>query len=127
MSCTVWGDSIALMIAALSPQCNYSAVVGRSPAAILSHPPKEFGDVVYISAGSNPKLTVASGKTLAAIRAKVPATSKVIWVLPAHAIQAKPVKALAERLGDPYSAFRAGPDHVHPSNPRQLVRALQGL
>jgi hypothetical protein len=122
MTCAIIGDSIAIGLAALMPQCVVDAKVGIPSAAVIYR--MHSADIVVVSAGSNDPRNPRLVDNLKLIRAT--ALGKVIWIAPIDRAAAKAVASVAAIHSDPVIHFEPGHDNVHPRSDVTLAAAVKG-
>lgn len=136
-TCSVNGDSIAVMIKPYLPACKGTPKGAMDTKWILNH--MAPADVAIISAASNdikdghptkngkpnPDRQLLANKArtntnLEAIRSASKA-QKVIWIKPFLREPAEAVEAIAKAHGDVLVGYTNSKDGVHPANPKQLA------
>lgn len=123
--CGIVGDSIALGIALLNPQCHANAVVGRSPATIaFVVPPSEFYKYGIISAGSNDPRNPNMRAQLYRIRQNLNA-EKVVWIAPMYDVSRIQVRLVASIFHDKVVYFTPDKDGVHPKSYKTLNKDIE--
>lgn len=126
LECLILGDSIAVGVHNVAPQCAEYAVGGLNTWQWN----KKFlkndlsAKTVVISLGSNDHKYIKTQKELEVLRAKVQADN-VYWVLPAGNLKASEVDikdvqnivyAIAHRYGDTVIPIKnVSPDRIHPA------------
>jgi hypothetical protein len=123
MSCFVFGDSIAVGLAAVLG-CASNAQVGLPSSAIVQRAPFAHYDLVVISAGTNDPFNRRLPFNLTMMREKVRANT-VVWIRPVKSQAAVVVERTASRYGDQVVGFIPGRDGVHPKSYRGLAASLQ--
>ncbi len=136
-TCSVNGDSIAVMIKPYLPACKGTPKGAMDTKWILAH--MTPSDVAIISAASNdikdwhptkngkanPDRQLLANKArtnqnLEAIRSASKA-KKVIWIKPILREPAEAVSAIAKAHGDVLVTYTDSADGVHPRNPKQVA------
>jgi hypothetical protein len=123
VSCFIFGDCLALGLAAVLGGCASDAKVGISSTAVIQKAPTANYDLVVISTGSNDPTNPRLSKNLETIRSKVHA-GQVVWVRPVNAIAGRAVVAVALEHGDGAASVKPGRDNVHPRSYRVLAEAV---
>lgn len=113
--CLIEGDSIAVGVGSLLPECRTDAKVGIGSAAFAAtRTANVSNDLVVISLGSNDgsRDTTAEMET---VRSRVTAR-RVVWILPAVGAR-KSAWIVASMHGDEVLDIwgKTGPDGVHPT------------
>jgi len=120
-SCLISGDSIALGLAQAMPECAVDAQNCIPSGAVVAR--VHASPILIVSAGSNDPHSANLAANLRAIRAR--ATGRVIWIEPTDWHAAAVMRGIAASAGDSTVAFKAGPDHIHPSSNRALAAAVR--
>lgn len=123
MSCFIFGDCLALGLAAVMGGCASDAKVGIPSAAVIAKAPASYYDLVVVSTGSNDPTNPRLSHNLEAIRGKLHA-GRVVWVRPVNAVAGAAVASVAARHGDGVAHVLPGRDHVHPRNYHVLAAAV---
>jgi hypothetical protein len=123
MSCFIFGDCLALGLAAVLGGCASNAKVGIPSAAVIARAPASSYDLVVISTGSNDPANPRLAQNLEAIRAKVHA-GLVVWVRPVNPTAGAKVAATASRHGDGVVHVKPGRDNVHPKSYHVLAASV---
>lgn len=123
MSCFIFGDCLALGLAAVLGGCGSSAKVGIPSAAVIARTPDAYYDLEIISTGSNDPTNPRLVRNLETIRAKVHA-GRVVWVRPVNAQAASAVQRVAHRHRDGVVEVKPGHDNIHPKSYRVLAAAV---
>jgi hypothetical protein len=123
MSCFIFGDCLALGLAAVLGGCASDAKVGIPSAAVIQKAPAAIYDLVVISTGSNDPENPRLPRNLETIRLKVHA-GRVVWVRPVNATAGAAVEAVASRHRDSVVSVKPGRDNVHPRNYHVLAAAV---
>ena len=127
MDCLILGDSIAVGIAAHTAKCRSQAAVGMASGHLTPTISWPAADTVVISIGSNDSNMRMLTENLQRIRAATVA-SRIVWILPAHRMQADTVAAFAGRYGDTTITIpQLEPDGIHPTQRayQLIARAIQ--
>ncbi len=123
MSCFIFGDCLALGLAAVLGGCASDAKVGISSAAVIQKAPAAHYDLVVISTGSNDPMNPRLARNLETIRSKVHA-GNVVWVRPVNVTAGRAVEAVAFEHGDSVVSVKPGRDNVHPRSYHVLAAAV---
>lgn len=125
LDCLILGDSIAVGIGSVSPQCETEATVGiNSKNFVVSHTYIQKADTTIISLGSNDGNSDYSNY-IKALREKI--TGKVIWILSANNSKARNiVLRIADQYHDSvvYLSNFPSRDGVHPKSYKQVARKV---
>ena len=117
IDCLIIGDSIAVGIGSVTPQCQTIAKVGiNSKNFVVSHEHIPSSKTTVISLGSNDGNADFS-KYLNTLRNKI--TGKVVWILSNNNAKARTIALnIARQHGDGivYLSSFASADGVHPKN-----------
>ena len=123
IDCVILGDSIAVGIGSVSPQCQTIAKVGiNSKNFVVSHRYIPKAKTTIISLGSNDGNADFS-KYLRELRKK--SSGKVIWILSANNDKARQIALnIARQNGDSvvYLSSFATADGVHPKSYKSVAR-----
>jgi len=123
IECLVLGDSIAVGVGSVSPQCQTIAKVGiNSKNFIVSRKHIPHANTTIISLGSNDGNADFS-KYLNQLRGKI--SGKVVWILSANNAKARKIALnIARQNGDSvvYLSSFATADGVHPKNYSAVAR-----
>lgn len=123
MSCYIFGDCLALGLAAVMGGCASDAKVGIPSAAVIAKAPAPYYDLVVVSTGSNDPANPRLSRNLEAIRGKLHA-GRVVWVRPVNATAGAAVASVAARHGDSVVSVKPGRDNVHPRSYKTLAAAI---
>jgi hypothetical protein len=128
VGCLVEGDSIAVGVGSLLPECRTDAKVGIGSAAFAANRTANFSnDLVVISLGSNDGARDTTAE-LETVRDRVNAR-RVVWILPAVGAR-KSAWIVASMHGDEVLDIwgHTGPDGVHPTTTeyRELAARAKG-
>ena len=127
MDCAFIGDSIAVGLQQVQPDCAVHAKVGAGSDFILT---KNYGtstnSYVVISMGSNWPNNPRNRANAIKLRKSIK-TELVVWILPYNRTAATTMRAVAQQFQDNYVDLNAFPskDHVHPSSYRKVNREVQ--
>ena len=125
IECLVLGDSIAVGVGSVSPQCQTIAKVGiNSKNFVVSRKHIPHANTTVISLGSNDGNADFS-KYLKQLRAKV--SGKVIWILSNNNTKARKIALnIARQNGDSvvYLSSFATADGVHPKSYRSIAKKI---
>jgi hypothetical protein len=122
MSCFIFGDSIAVGLAAVLG-CASNAQVGLPSSAIVQRAPFAYYDLVVISAGTNDPFNARLPRNLTMMREYVRA-GHVVWIRPVKSQAAAVVERTASRYGDAVVGFIPGRDGVHPKSYHGLAASV---
>ena len=118
IDCLILGDSIAVGTHQFKPECSAVTKGGINTWQFNKQHPGEFSsNNVIISLGSNDHQGVKTRAELENMRARVHATNRVYWILPAIKPHIQEiVKDIAHKNGDIIVPItRLQPDGIHPS------------
>ena len=123
-SCAIIGDSIAVSLSVLMPECTSNARIGIGSQAITWR--VEPANTVIVSAGSNDPFNRGLRANLERIRglAITDGAKKIIWIKPANEAAAT-VMAVAVTHDDPMIVFAPGRDGVHPASDAELAAKVR--
>lgn len=123
IDCLILGDSIAVGIGSVSPQCQTIAKVGiNSKNFVVSRKHIPNANTTVISLGSNDG-NVDFSKYLKELRGKI--TGKVVWILSANNVKARNIALnIARQNGDSvvYLSSFATADGVHPKSYKSVAK-----
>jgi lysophospholipase L1-like esterase len=138
MECLILGDSIAVGVHQQRTECSAYATGGINSWQFNRKYPREFfSDYVIISLGSNDHKGVKTLEELTALRKRVKANARVVWILPAENLAASGVSIekiqsyvvqVAKANGDTVLPIPSlSPDKIHPSGKgyKELARAIK--
>jgi hypothetical protein len=125
IECLIIGDSIAVGVGSVSPQCETIARVGiNSKNFVVSYKYIPSAQTTIISLGSNDGNADFS-KYIANLRSKI--TGKVVWILSANNSKARSITLkIARQNGDSVvylSQFKSA-DGVHPKSYSSLANKI---
>lgn len=123
LECIVLGDSIAVGIGSVSPQCQTIARVGiNSKNFVVSHKYIPSANITIISLGANDG-NANFTKYLISLRNKI--SGRVIWVLPANNSKARSIAmSIALKRGDGTVQVTNTVDGVHPKSYKSLANKI---
>jgi hypothetical protein len=123
-ACSIIGDSIAVSLSVLMPECTSNARIGIGSQAVTWR--VQPAGTVIVSAGSNDPFNKHLRENLEAIRglAILVGAKKIIWVKPANEAAAT-VMAVAVTHDDPMVTFAPGRDGVHPASDTDLAAKVR--
>ena len=125
MDCLVLGDSIAVGIGSVSPQCQTIAKIGiNSKNFVISRKHIPSANTTIISLGSNDGNADFS-KYLRTLRGKI--SGKVIWILSNNNAKARKITlTIARQNGDGvvYLSSFASADGVHPKSYSAIAKKV---
>lgn len=123
-SCAIIGDSIAVSLSVLMPECVSNARIGIGSQAITWR--VQAANTIIVSAGSNDPFNKGLRANLEKIRglAIIVGAKKIIWIKPANEAAAT-VMAVAVTHDDPMVIFTPGRDGVHPASDAELAAKVR--
>ena len=138
LHCTIIGDSIAVGIHMSKEECALWGKGGINSWQFNKKYPGDFNsDYVIISLGSNDHKGVKTLEELTALRKRVKARSRVVWILPAGNLAASGVSIekiqsfvvqIAKENGDTVLPIPSlSPDKIHPSGRgyKELAKSIK--